>query len=101
MASKFTAKQATWTSRVHDALRAADDFRSFEQLLAATGANRNQLSAALFHLHKRKVVESIESGGKLWWFITGDDDRLVIVEQRTPEEPGTRRRKKVNPADKR
>jgi hypothetical protein len=82
----------TWTHLTLEALRVADDFVSFDDLRAATGASPNQLSAALFHLQKRRCVEAIEGNGKLWWFATGEDTRSRVQELRTPEEPGSRRR---------
>ena len=82
----------TWTHLVLEALRTADDFMSFEQIAASTGASHNQLSATLHHLQNRKAVEAVEVNGKPWWFATGADTRTKTVDVRVPEEPGNRRR---------
>lgn len=86
----------TWTSLVEKALVESDDFMNMEQIVAATRASINQVSAALSHLAKRKAVEPVVGGNdKLWWFATPDtDDRSKKVEQRVPEEKGTRNRRK-------
>lgn len=90
--------QPTWTSRVTEFLTKADDFATVGQIMAGTGANLNQTTAALHHLKNRHAVDCVASEGQLWWFATpGTDDRARVVEQRVPEEPGTRRRgSKVN-----
>lgn len=84
----------TWTSLVLGALTKADDFLSLDQLMAATGANMNQVTASLHHLSKRHAVESVVGGdGKLWWFATpASDDRTKVVEQRIREPEGNRTR---------
>lgn len=86
-------QQPTWTSKVTDALRKADDFMSFAQLQAATGADNNQLSATLHHLKNRRVVDAMEGDGSLWWYLTGEDTRQRAVEMRQPEPKGNRTRK--------
>jgi hypothetical protein len=77
-------KKPTWTSLVLDVLVRADDFMSTAQVMAATGANIDQTTAALHHLSKCKAVESVVGGdGNLWWFATPDHDcRLRTVEER-------------------
>lgn len=88
------AKKPTWTSLILDTLVQSDDFMSVPQLMAATGANSGQATAALHHLFKFKAVESVASGGNLWWFATPElDQRMFILEERVPEEPGTRCRR--------
>lgn len=98
----------TWTSAVQRAMREADDFVNAHQLRERTGGNADQVSAALSHLRKFEVVDSVESGGVLWWFLTGHDRRQQVVEERTPEveprkrKPGYKspRRKKPGPKPK-
>jgi len=88
-----TTPEPTWTSRVEEALRTADDFMSFADLVQATGCTYNRLAAALHHLRRYRAIDSIESGGRLYWSTTPDTDtRCRHVEMRRPEEPGTRRR---------
>jgi hypothetical protein len=86
-------RKPTWTSKVERALRDADDFLSFAQLLELTGASPNQLGATLFHLQKRRVVEAVEGAGHLWWFLTGEDTRTSVVTERVSEPVGNRTRK--------
>jgi hypothetical protein len=87
-------KRPTWTHLVTEALRTADDFRSFAELRAATGASVNQLGAALWHLQKCKVVESVGGPGGLFWFYTGaGDTRCREIGERTPEDKPRRVRR--------
>ena len=87
-------KPPTWTHLVTEALRTADDFRSFTELRAATGARVNQLSAALWHLQRCRVVESVAGPGGLFWFYTGvGDTRCREVGERTPEAKPRRARR--------
>lgn len=86
-------RQPTWTSKVVRALADANDFMSFDQLIEATGANRNQLGATLHHLQNRRVVEAVEGGGHLWWMLTGEDTRSKSVDERAQEPKGNRTRK--------
>lgn len=83
----------TWTHLTSEALRKADDFLSFDQLMAETKANRNQLQAALHWLQKAKVVDNVTSAEGLYWFLTGQDTRIREQEERVQEEPGTRRKR--------
>lgn len=87
-------RRPTWTHLTAEALRAADDFMSTEQLLHAVGATLNQLTATLFHLQRATVVDAVEVNGKPYWFLTGNDRRSRVVEERRPEEPGTRRQRR-------
>jgi hypothetical protein len=69
-------------------------------LMEATGSNVNQVTAALFHLRKQRVVDVVvETDGTGWWFLTGEDRRTYTVEERTPEgKPRrARRARKVTP----
>jgi DNA-binding transcriptional regulator GbsR (MarR family) len=77
---------------VEEALRTADDFLSAEELRTRTGANRNQLSAALHHLQKCKAVEAVAAQDKLYWFYAGGDTRVYHVEARAPEDKPRRLR---------
>ena len=89
-------KRPTWTSLILEALTKADDFMTAQQLCVATGANINQVSAALHHLRKRHAVDCLASDNQLFWFATPEgDDRERVVEERRPEEPGTRRRRGI------
>lgn len=91
----------TWTSKTVQALRAADDFLNFPQLLAATGANPDQLRASLHHLKVRAgAVDCLEAEGHLWWFLTGEDRRATTVDERVPEPKGNRTRKAASPRRK-
>lgn len=92
-------KRPTWAYLVEDALRKADDFMSLDQLLAATGARRNQLSAALCHLQKCQTADAVLAQGKLYWFYAGGDTRCRHVEERTPEDK-PRRTRKTRPTHK-
>lgn len=92
MANKADRKP-TWTAKVRDALRDADDFMSFDQLVQATGANRQQLAATLHHLKVNAgVIDCLEAEGRLWWFLTGNDKRLYSHEERVVEPKGSRTR---------
>lgn len=82
----------TWTSLIEHELNSTDDFMNVVELMAKTGANFNQATAALHHLKKRKAIDSVESNGRLYWFATpSSDTRVRTVEQRRPEDPGTRK----------
>lgn len=91
------AKHPTWTHLVEETLRTADDFVSFEDIKAATGANRNQTSAALHHLQSRKVVDAVSVQGVPFWFYTGLDTRIYTVEERVKEENPRRVRRVTKP----
>jgi hypothetical protein len=93
-------KRPTWTHLVLRALQERDDFMDQELLLAATGASKNQLSAALIHLKRFKAVDAVESEGRLWWCATGEDTRSKALEERTPEPPGNRTRASRGPRRK-
>jgi hypothetical protein len=84
-------KVPTWTHLTEEALRTADDFLSADQLRTLTGASQNQLSAALFHLQKRRVVDAVSGPSGLFWFYRGEDTRLYQHEERTPEAHPRRR----------
>lgn len=90
---RAAVKRPTWTRLTVDALKKADDFMSFTQLLAATGANANQMRATLHHLQARKVVDAVLVQDGPWWFLTGDDTRSFTTDERVPEEPGNRHRR--------
>lgn len=91
-------RKPTVTKLVLDALQVCDDFLSLELLRAATGANNNQITAALHHLQKRKAVDCVVGPDDLlWWFATGEDDRQRIVEERVAEPPGNRTRRGRKP----
>ncbi len=79
------AKQPTWTHLVEEALRTADDFLPAARLRELTGASVTQLSAALHHLQKFKVVDAVPAQGELFWFYLGQDTRHFVQEVRTPE----------------
>lgn len=88
----------TWTSKTVQALRSADDFLNFAQLLAATGATGDQLRASLHHLKVRAgAVDCLEAEGHLWWFLTGEDRRTITLEERVPEPKGSRARRARKP----
>lgn len=76
----------TWTHLVSEALRAADDFLSMQQLLESSGGSVNQISAALSHLQKMRVVDSVQGPEGLFWFYRGDDLRTRELAERVPEE---------------
>lgn len=101
MSSNRADKRPTWTCLVLRALESRpDNFMTAPQLRTATGANLNQMSAALIYLRKRHVVDCVvEPDGVAWWFATTQyDDRSRTVDERCPEEPGHRRRKGVSRA---
>lgn len=86
-------KRPTWAYLVEEALRTADDFVSVPTLRALTGANANQLSAALHHLQKCKTVDAVVAQGGLYWFYAGGDTRCRHVEERAVEDKPRRTRK--------
>lgn len=93
-------RKPTRTSRMEETLRLADDFLSAKEIQAKLEAKKNQVFAALWHLRDCKVVDSIESGGKLFWFYKGheEDPRCRTVEERRPEDkPRKTRRVRVQP----
>lgn len=87
------ARITTTTTLVMDALRWADDFMTGAQLCEVTGRASNQVFAALNHLRKYNVVDSIASDGTLWWFATGDDSRSRVIDEKVPESKPRRPRK--------
>jgi hypothetical protein len=79
-------KVPTATSRVLEALVAADDFMTGRQLQAATALDCNHVSAALHSLRNHKAVQAMNVDGTLWWFATPEDDtRIRVLHERTPE----------------
>lgn len=93
-------RKPTWTSKVEEVLRLADDFLAAKEIQAKLEARRNQIFAALWHLRDCKVIDSVESGGKLYWFYKGheEDPRCRIIEERCPEDkPRKTRRVRVQP----
>lgn len=81
-------KRPTHTHLVMDALTHwPNDFASVRELAEATGSRYNQVTAALFHLRKRRAVDVVvESSGTGWWFATPEeDDRSRRHEERAPE----------------
>jgi hypothetical protein len=88
------APQPTWTSLVEEALRTADDFLGAPELVARTGGNTNQISAALHGLLRYRAVDCVsDAAGRLFWFATPQTDtRTKRCDVRRPEDPGTRRR---------
>lgn len=93
-------KVVTHTTRIYELLQAGvQDFWRLDQLTAETGANLNQVWAALVHLRKHQAVDVvIEADGTGWWFATPHlDQRTKRVDERIVEEPGSRkpRRAKV------
>jgi len=76
----------TWTHLVSESLRSADDFCSMKQLIAETGGTPNQISAALHHLQKCRVVDAVSGPDGLFWFYRGDDLRTRELAERVPEE---------------
>lgn len=96
-------KKPTWTYLVLKALESKpDNFMTAPQLRVMTGANLNQMSAALIYLRKRHVVDCVvEPDGVAWWFATTQyDDRQRTVDERCPEEPGHRKSRKRVTHDK-
>jgi len=92
-------KRPTWTHLVTEALRTADDFLGMEALKAATQGNIGQVSAALHHLQKCKVVGSVEGPEGLFWFYRGEDTRSRELDERVPEDKPRRprRARKITP----
>lgn len=82
---KAAPKQPTWTHLVEEALRVSDDFLPASRLRELTGANTCQVSAALHHLQKFKVVDAVPAHNELYWFYLGQDTRTVVHEERAPE----------------
>lgn len=70
-------KQTPTTKLVLEALVNRDDFMDLGQLATATGRNRNQVSAALIHLHKSKAVDNVVVSDTLWWCATPDSDTRI------------------------
>jgi len=86
-ARKRGIPRPTWTHLVSEALRTADDFLSMQQLLESSGGKANQISAALYHLQKCRVVDAVAGPeGTLHWFYRGDDLRTRELAERVPEE---------------
>jgi len=82
-------KRPTHTALVLEALvRWPQEFASARDMVAATGSNFNQVSAALHHLRKRHAVDVVvELDGTGWWFATpSNDDRTHVVLERIPED---------------
>lgn len=96
MNNRHKEKRPTHTSLVLDALTHwPSEFASARDLMAATGSNFNQISAALHHLRKRHAVDVvIERDGTGWWFATpGSDDRTRVCDERCPEDRPRRPRR--------
>lgn len=92
--SKHT--EITTTTLVTEALRKADDFMTYEMLMAVTGRSYNQITAACYHLRNYHVVDVIiDPKGRGWWFIQpeNEDQRSRTVEERVPESAPRRKRK--------
>lgn len=86
-ARKRGIPRPTWTHLVTEALRTADDFLSMQQLLKSSGGKANQISAALHHLQKCRVVDAVAGPeGTLHWFYRGEDLRTRELAERVPEE---------------
>lgn len=88
-------KETSTTTLVLDALRQADDFMDRRMLMAATGRSDNQVSAALFHLRKVKVVDVVVNpDGQGWWFALppDGDTRIRVIDEHVPH--GRRNRRK-------
>ena len=81
-------KIITTTTLVEEALRAADGFLTLVDLIAITQRSRNQVDAALYHLHKRNVLWLEIQQGVSYWAPRPvcDDNRSRHVEERTPED---------------
>ena len=75
----------TWTSLTVEALARADDFLGLPEIMAKTKGSSNQITAALHSLKQYHVVDSVESGGRLFWFLTGQDDRQFTRKERCEE----------------
>jgi hypothetical protein len=87
------AKRPTWTHLVEEALRVADDFLSTKGLVERTGGSTNQVHAALWHLQRHRVVDSVAGPEGLFWFLRGEDLREREVGERTPEDKPRRARR--------
>lgn len=92
--SKFPAadRKPTWTSLTVQALRIADDFMNFAQLMAATGADANRMAATIHHLKEHRVIAAMDNDGVLWFYLTGEDTRTTTLGERVPEPKGNRTR---------
>lgn len=90
-------KETTSTTRVFEALRAADDFCTGRHLQVVLSLDSNHVSAALYHLRKYHAADYIEQPDALWWFATPESDlRCRVVDERTPESrPRKPRRRKL------
>ena len=88
-------KRPTWTHLVEEALRTADDFVSMKTLRVQTGGTSEQVSAALHHLQKYRVVDSVASPEGLHWFFRGEDSRCRSLEERTPEDKSRKPRRNL------
>ena len=81
------AREPTVTSLVFDLLVRADDFLKRNEIAEATGANPNQVSAALTHLYRCKAIDAVACQDRLWWFATPESDtRTMTVDERVKEE---------------
>lgn len=90
-------KAPTHTSLVLEALKNADDFMSYDMLIAAGCGNKNQVAAACSHLRSRNAVwVEIDPTGKAWWAASPEtDNRSYKHDERTPEvKPRKPRRRK-------
>lgn len=99
---KQRAKKPAATWQVQQAMAQLDDFITMPQIRLLTGLSSNLASAALYHLKKYGVVDTVVSEGQLWWFLTGQDLRShvkeeVVVEEK-PRKP--RRSRKLRNGDK-
>lgn len=80
-------KRPTHTSLVVDALRTwPGDLATIWELTHATGSTYNQVSAAVSHLKKHRVIDSISDDTGTWWYLTHEDGREWVRDERTPEE---------------
>lgn len=90
------------TFLVQEALRVADEFLTLEELCFTIKRSPNQVSAALYHLCKFKVVEAVSQDDELYYYLTGEDNRSRYLELRSKEEHSRNRRKtnvrKVSPS---
>jgi len=88
-------KRPTWTHLVEEHLRTADDFLPTEALVKATGGSINQVTAALHHLQKYRVIDCVTSPDGLHWFFRGEDSRCRSLEERTPEDKSRKPRRNL------
>lgn len=86
-------KKPPITLQVQEALAWADDLLSLEDVILLTGCTVNQVCAALCHLHKYRVVDSIDQEGKSYYYLTGEDCRFRHLELRTPEDRPRKQRR--------